>query len=124
MPIEIDEEQSGKLLIVRLTGKLVKEDYDEFIPVVDRAVQQYGKVQMLVEMRNFHGWTASALWADTKFGALHYNDIERLAVVGEKKWQKGAAIFCKPFTAAVHYFGHTQADEARAWLQDKLQMAD
>ena len=47
----------------------------------------------------------------------HFADIERLAMVGEKKWQKGMATFCKPFTTAtIRYFDHADAVEARKWL--------
>jgi hypothetical protein len=38
-------------------------------------------------------------------------------MVGEKKWQQGMATFCKPFTkAALRYFDHADAAEARKWL--------
>ena len=45
------------------------------------------------------------------------NDIERLAITSENKWEKGMAAFCKPFTTAkVRYFDHICAAEARDWL--------
>ena len=40
-------------------------------------------------MKDFHGWDAGALWEDIKFDLKHFSDIERVAMVGEKKWQKG-----------------------------------
>jgi hypothetical protein len=40
------------------------------------------------------------LWEDIKFDVKHFNDIERLAITGENKWEKGMAAFCKPFTTA------------------------
>lgn len=67
---------------------------------MERLVKQHGKIRMLVEMHDFHGWTAGALWEDVKFDAKHFHDIERLALVGETKWEKGMAVFCKPFTTA------------------------
>lgn len=116
MAIELTEKNRGELE-VSLTGKLIKQDYDTFVPAVDRAIEQYGKIRMLVVMRDFHGWTAGAAWEDTKFGARHFRDIERLAMVGETKWQHGMVLFCKPFTTAVvRYFGHDQIEVARAWL--------
>jgi SpoIIAA-like len=122
MGVEFKEELNGKLLDVRLTGELVKEDYEKFVPAVDRAVQQHGKIWMLVETHDFQGWTAGALWEDTKFALHHFRDIERLAVVGETKWEQGLATFCKPFTAAVvRYFDHTRATEARNWLVSRNQ---
>jgi hypothetical protein len=119
MAIKLEEKDGGKILEVTLTGKLVKEDYEAFVPVVERLVKQHGKLRMLVAMHDFHGWTAGALWEDTKFAMHHFTDIERLAVVGETKWQQGMAVFCKPFTMAkVRYFDHTAMSEARAWLEE------
>jgi len=77
-----------------------------------------------MEMRDFHGWTAGALWEDTKFAFHHFRSIERLAIIGEKKWQKGMATFCRPFTAAeVRYFERSQEQEAHDWLQQELTRA-
>ncbi|MGA2904529.1 MAG: STAS/SEC14 domain-containing protein [Candidatus Korobacteraceae bacterium] len=125
MSVELRELDNGKLLEVHLTGKLVKTDYEAFLPVVERLVKQHGKLLMLVEFNDFHGWTGSALWEDIKFDAKHFNDIERLAIIGENKWEKGMAAFCKPFTTAkVRYFDHTNAAEARDWLVQQLGNAD
>ena len=117
MSVEIKEFNGGKLLEVHLTGKLVKQDYETFLPVVERLVKQHGKLRLLVELHDFHGWTAGALWEDVKFDARHFYDIERLAIVGETKWEQGMAVFCKPFTTAkVRYFDGAKAAEARIWL--------
>ncbi len=68
MASELKTTEDGGLLEVSLSGKVVKEDYNTFVPVVDRAVAQHGKVRMLVVMHDFHRWTASAAREDTKFG--------------------------------------------------------
>ncbi len=115
--VVLKETNGGKVLEVQLTGKLAKEDYEHFVPAVERLVKAHGKIRMLVEMHDFHGWTAGALWQDVKFDAKHFADIERLAIVGETKWQHGMAVFCKPFTAAkVRYFDRPALDQAREWL--------
>ena len=117
MAIELTEKDEGRILEVSLTGKLVKEDYNTIVPAVDRALEQHGKIRMLILMHDFHGWTVSAMWEDTKFGARHFRDIERLAMVGETEWQHGMAIFCKPFTTAtVRYFERDEIEAARAWV--------
>lgn len=43
-----------------------------------------GKVNMLLVLIDFRGWTAGAAWEDTKFGVRHYNDINRMPIVGDK----------------------------------------
>ena len=74
-------------------------------------------MRILFDMAGFHGWELGAAWEDFKFGIEHFADIERLAMVGEKRWQEGMATFCKPFTKAeVRFFDRTAAVEARNWL--------
>ncbi len=115
--VTLKETADSKVLEIQLTGKLAKEDYSQFVPAVERLVQAHGKIRVLVEMHNFHGWSAGALWEDIKFDAKHFRDIERVAIVGEKKWQHGMAVFCKPFTAAkIRYFERAAIAEAREWL--------
>src|SRR5581483_5275846 len=117
MTVEVREEAGGKILAVKLSGKLTKEDYHKFGGEVDRLIQQKGKIRILVEMHDFHGWELSALWEDIKFDMKHFRDIEKIAMVGETKWQHGMAAFCKPFTGAkIQYFDHTKTAEALAWL--------
>jgi hypothetical protein len=117
MPIQLNEENDAKILVVHVSGKLVAADYEHFVPEFDRLVQQHGRLRVLFDMTGFHGWDTGALWEDTKFAFQHFSDIERLAIVGEKRWQQGMATFCKPFTrAVVRYFDHADAAEARKWL--------
>lgn len=115
--VTLKESDGGKLLEVQLTGKLAKEDYVQFVPVAERLVKEHGKIRVLVEMHDFHGFTAGAMWEDIRFDARHFSDIERLAMVGEAKWQHVMAMFCKPFTAAeIRYFDRAAIDQARTWL--------
>ncbi len=117
MSIQLNEENGGRIVTVHVSGKLEKADYQHFVPEFERLVLQHGKLRVLFDMCSFHGWEVSAAWEDFKFGMKHFSDIERLAMVGEKKWQHGMATFCKPFTkATVRYFDQADAVEARKWL--------
>jgi hypothetical protein len=118
MPVELREEAGGKIVAVTLSGKLTAADYQHFGGEIDRLIGQHGKLRVLCTMHDFHGWTAGALWEDIKFDFKHFAHLEKLALVGETKWEHGMAVFCKPFTTAkIRYFDHTKADEARAWLE-------
>lgn len=124
MAVEVQDVADDKIVEVKLSGKLTKEDYGHFVPVIEEAIQKNVKVRMLVIMQDFHGWTAGALWEDVKFDWHHFRDIERLALVGEKRWEAGMAVFCKPFTTAtVKYFDHTDTEEARHWISADLHVA-
>ena len=107
------------MLHVCATGILTKESYETFVPLVDKQIEEHGKIRILFEMHDFHGWTAGAMWEDLKFDFKHWKDVERLAIVGESKWEKGMAVFCKPFTSAkIQYFDHTKLSEAKTWLEE------
>ncbi len=111
---------TGRVLEVRVTGKLTKESYQEFVPAVDEQIKEHGKLRILFVMLEFHGWTAGAMCEDLKFDLKHWKDIERLAIVGDKKWEKGMATFCKPFTKAqIRYFDIRQLEDARQWLESE-----
>jgi hypothetical protein len=120
MTVDIKELDGGKILELHVTGKLSKEDYKHFVPLVEGFIAQYGKVSILLEMHDFHGWEAGALWEDVKFDVKHFADIARLALVGESKWEKGMAEFCRPFTTAkIRYFDAKDAAAARTWIEGK-----
>jgi len=102
---------------IHMTGKLVADDYKQLGPEFEAFLKEHGKARLLVQVSDFHGWSAGGLWEDIKFDARHFNDIDRLAIVGERAWHKGMTMFCKPFTtAAVRYFTPDQLEDARAWL--------
>jgi hypothetical protein len=117
MALQLEEELGGKVLRVHVSETLSKEDYELFAPEVQRLIADHGKIRVLFDMQAFRGWNAGALWEDIKFNLGHFNDIERLAMVGEKKWQQWMAVFCKPFTTAkIRYFDQGEVDQAQAWL--------
>jgi ubiquinone/menaquinone biosynthesis C-methylase UbiE len=117
MSIRLSERNGGKILEVQVTGRLTSKDYRRFVPEFERIIKQHGKINVLFEMVSFRGWKAAALWDDIKFDLKHFEGIEQLAMVGEKKWQKGMSKFCRPFTTArIRYFDRSEVGEARAWL--------
>ena len=72
-----------------------------------------GKVRLLAWFHDFHGWDAKALWDDIKFSVTHCTKVDRIALVGEKKWEEWMAKVCKPFTmATIKYFDAAKIDDA------------
>ena len=119
MSFEITEIADSNILEVSVTGTLTKEAYTQFVPMTEAAIKQYGKIRILFQMHDFHGWDMGALWEDLKFDLKHFSDIERLAIVGETKWEQGMSVFCRPFTtASIKYFDHADLEKARAWIRE------
>ena len=117
MAIELNKNVEAKLLEVKASGKLSKEDYEHFEPVVTGLIQSAGKIKILFVMDDFHGWDLGAVWEDIKFATKHFRDIDKIAMVGEKDWEKWMATICKPFTmSSIKYFGAREEEAAREWL--------
>ncbi len=79
-------------LEVQVGQKLTHDDYQHFVLAFERLVKQHGKIRVLFQMSDFHGWDAGAVWADIEFDLKHFGDIERLAMVGDRKWEKGMKV--------------------------------
>lgn len=117
MGVQSTEISGGKVLEVAVNDKLTDSDYEQFVPAFERLVKHHAKIRVLFDMKDFHGWEMAALWDDIKFDLRHFADIERLAMVGDKRWERGMAAFCRPFTrATIRYFDAARIDEARRWL--------
>jgi hypothetical protein len=119
--IEQLPESSGKVLAFKMSGKLHDEDYKKFVPLIDAAIAEQGKVRLLAVFEDFHGWDLHALWDDIKFSTTHCTKIERIALVGDRKWEAWMAKVCKPFTMAkIEYFDVSRLADAQAWIKEGL----
>ena len=117
--IEQLKDMPAHTLGFKMSGKLHDEDYKQFVPLVDAEIAKDGKVNMLAQFQDFHGWDAKALWDDIKFSTTHCTKIKRIALVGEKPWEKWMAMVCKPFTMAkIKYFDSAEIEEAKTWLKE------
>ena len=65
--IEQLPESSGKVLGFKMSGKLHDADYKTFVPAVEAAMAKEGKIRLLAQFEDFHGWDLHALWDDIKF---------------------------------------------------------
>jgi hypothetical protein len=122
MPIQLKEEDNGRLIVFNVSGVLTKEEYDRILPQVKPLLRQHGPLRVLFEMTDFHGWEPAALWEELKFDRAQFSDlssIDRCAMVGDRKWQSIMATLSKPFTSAeIRYFDHTDLAGARKWLDE------
>jgi len=119
MPLQFEEMAEGSVLEAHVSGRLTDEDYRQFAPEVEKIVNKHGKIRMLTDMHDFHGWNTSGLWEEFKLDVRHAKNLERLAIVGEKKWQEWMSRVCQPFTdAEIRYFDRSDMAQAQTWIQN------
>ncbi len=115
-PIPVDEDN---IVAFKATGKLTDKDYQEFIPKLEKILKtSEAPVSILIELEDFHGWDSKAAWDDFKFGMQHDNELARIAIVGEHRWQKWMTAFGNAFTLTeMRYFTREELPKAWRWLR-------
>jgi hypothetical protein len=110
---------TGKVFGAKLSGKVTRADFQQFVPVLEHLIRHHGKARVLFELADLKGFELAAMWEDIAFDVKHHADIERCAVVGDKKWEEWLVQLCKPFySAQIKYFDIRQIDDAWAWIKE------
>jgi len=113
--IAIIPEQDSNIVSIPVKECFHKQDYEYFVPRIEELIRERGQIRILFDMQDFQGWNKGVLW----FGIRHFPEIERVAFVGDKKWEKGVGILGKPFIKAkLRYFDQNQTERAAIWLRE------
>ena len=65
------EESDGKVIGIKVEGKIQAEDYDTMIPVLEDAIERDGPIGLYCDMTGYAGFTFGAAVRDAKFGFSH-----------------------------------------------------
>jgi len=114
--IPVSEEN---IFAVRVTGKLTDEDYQQFLPQLEKLIRDCGPISLMVELEDFQGWEPKAAWDDFRFGIEHDKDFVRIAIVGRKSWHKWMAGIGNAFTdTKIRFFYKNNIQDAWDWLRE------
>ncbi|HWH70436.1 MAG TPA: STAS/SEC14 domain-containing protein [Candidatus Sulfotelmatobacter sp.] len=120
MSAEILSSNDG-ILAVKLAGKLTQPDLAAVQQRAAEILKQQSRMRLLVLAEQFEGWEKGGNWGDLSFQMEADPHIEKLAIVGEKKWEGLAILFTgkglREFP--IEFFPPEQAAQARTWLADK-----
>jgi hypothetical protein len=112
-------ESSGSVIGYRVAGTITKDDYGQLVPEVEALLQEEDSICMLLDMTPFKWEKVRAWGSDWRFGRDYHKKITKLAVVGDKKWEKWLTSIADPFYAQdAKYFRSADMDAAWAWLRE------
>ncbi len=118
LSIGIERIEHKFFLTLKAVGKLTHEDYEIINPLIDSALDgvKDPKVTVFIDGSELEGWEPRAAWDDLKLGLKHGNEFDKIAIFGNKKWQKYAAKVGTWFTSGeVKFFDDSR--DALEWLQ-------
>lgn len=112
----IDDKENG-IVRVAFVGEIGPTDYEASGPTFEMIVETQKPLRLLLDWNRFSGWNqeseSQAFW----FRIEHRGDIERIAIVGERKWRSAANEFDTIVDAEVRLYDTRSEDEAVRWLR-------
>jgi len=115
----IQQDKSG-IWLVRVFGALRKEELDAVQAAGLKGMGPHEDARVLIMVEDdFCGWVGNEVWNDMTFFVQHGDRIEKIAIVGNPKWETRMLMFTGAGfrRAPVKYFTQEQLAEARAWLR-------
>src|SRR5438876_11190965 len=111
--------EPNDICVLGMSGILKRSEFGTEQTELARHIDAGSKPRLLVILENFEGWERGADWNDLDFVLSHGNEIARIAIVGESRWEPHALSFVgagfRP--APVRFFPSSQLVEARAWIE-------
>jgi hypothetical protein len=117
MSAEIIANTNG-IVTIKISGKLTAPELAALQKSTGQLFHQQGRMRVLVLTENFEGWAKDGDWGDLSFQMEHDDDIERMAIVGERQWLDLALMFTAKGLRKfpIEYFVPADEVKARAWL--------
>jgi len=120
LSIGIERFENDFFLSLKAIGKLTHEDYEIITPMIDSALAQVKdpKVNVLMDATELEGWELRAAWDDFKLGLKHNNEFRKIAIYGNKNWQKVSAKLGSWFMSGeIQYFDNLH--DALNWIKQE-----
>jgi hypothetical protein len=102
-------------------GTVTASDYASvIIPAVETLFARQRKVRFLYHLgEEFTRFEPAAMWDDTQLGLKHLTGWERIAIVSDVEWIRGAVrVFALAIPGHVRVFHNRELTEAMHWISE------
>jgi len=112
-------ESSGNVVGYKAIGKLAASDFKRLEPDVKALVEKEGNIRLMFDMTEFKWETIKGWIEDLKFGHEFHHQIDKMAIVGDKTWEKWATHLAKhTYARDAKFFHSADISKAWAWLRE------
>ncbi len=115
------------IIATRANDLLGLKDYEKIHPFIHNIINAGEKVRWYFEMDDGSISNSTGFWEDgvieVNYGKMtftHSEDIEKIAIVGNKKWENWMRSVMKPFSkASIKYFDMPDKERAIEWIMNQ-----
>jgi hypothetical protein len=110
---------SGNILGFKIAGGITKRQKKQICEDLEQQIDKSGKIRLLLVVEMHKKMDAESLLFDLNF-TLNYSDkIERMAVIGNKAWEKTwVALFGLFSHIRTQYFDRSEIKAAWNWIRN------
>jgi hypothetical protein len=119
--IHVLEDLPPNVIGLEAKGQVTSGDYEQVIaPAIDQKQREFDKVRLMYILGpGFEGYTAGAMWDDSKLIFKRPGSWERIAVVTDEDWiQRSIALFGWMAPGEVKVFPYKDEPRARDWVSE------
>jgi hypothetical protein len=110
----------GNIVALKIRGEITQKDFDSISRIMEKAIKKYVTIRLLLVIEHYASFfSAESLYEDLSFAHLYSNNIERMAVVGNRNWKSTwVALFGLFSGFLTQYFDETELNEAWNWVNE------
>lgn len=110
----------GPVMAFKFTGEITDEEHSRLDALLKNHISKWGTIRLIVTVKHYPSFSsAEALYEDMRMIKFHSENIERMAVVGDRPW-KGTwvALFGLFSRMETNYFEMAEIEEAWQWVTE------
>lgn len=122
--MKLDTSLPDYVVAICASGEVDATDYETVLmPALDAALKKHNRIRVFYQLTpEFTGFTAGAMWDDSKIGFAHWKAGERIAVVTDIQWIAHATrMFAFLMQGMAKVFSNSELAEARTWIATNKQ---
>lgn len=112
------EKIRGNVLAITITGEITENEHGQLDRLIRDLVAQWKRIRIFIVLKHYPSFnSAESLYEDLRMVAKHSDQVERLAVVGDRLWKRTwVGLFGLFGGIETDYFEMEQIDAAYRWI--------
>ena len=110
------ERSKGNVFGFEIEGKVTAEEVEEAAAMMEKAIQEHGKISWLVVWKTTHYTSLKAMYNDASWLLKNVKHFDRMAIVGDKKWEE-MLVKADSLFFGEKYFDISQLAEAWQYIE-------
>lgn len=103
---------------IRIRDVMRTEDQEMLESVATELIEKGKKVRLIAVLENFKGWEKGGAGGDLGFMLEHYDDIVKMAIVGDERWKQETFLYVGKGlrSTKIEFFPPSALKKAEEWV--------